>query len=194
MSFSMFEEGMVMADFPSNRRGLTLIETVMALMLAGFVFLSLAVFMKVSQQAWSGSSKHSDLVQHARVAMSRIVDDLRYANQWQGYIALPGAWVFATTNLTQGGTAVMGVQYKLEAGRLRRKINNEPWQVIAGSEANSNIQVVSFTPIAYAVDASNNLFIPVLAQDAKYIEVTIGLRDEYAKEFFLRSGVDLRNK
>ncbi len=171
-----------------------MLELIMAMALAVFVLSTMAVFMKISQEAWYDSTQHSDLVQHARVAMSRIVNDLRYASQWNGYDSILNTWGFVTVNLTEGGAAVTAVQYQLNSGKLLRKININQWYVVAGSEMNSRIRVVEFNPSAYAVDSSNNLYTPVSAIDVQYVVVTLKLQDETGKEFVLRSGVDLRNK
>lgn len=181
-------------DGSLKRRGMILLELVMAMTLAVFVLSTMTVFMKISREAWYGSARHSDLLQHARVAMSRIVNDLRYASQWNGYSDVLNSWGFSTANLTEGGTAVTAVQYQLNSGKLLRKTNVNSWRVVAGSQTSSRIQVVEFNPGVYAVDGSNNLYAPMFPADAKYIVVTLKLRDETGKQFVLRSGVDLRNK
>lgn len=60
-------------------KGVTLIETVLAMSLVALILSSLTVILSVSLKSWELSDEKDELVQNGRVAMDRIISDLRYA-------------------------------------------------------------------------------------------------------------------
>ncbi len=62
-----------------NERGLTLIEFAMAAAVAGIMFLVLYSILNQALDAYGVGQLRSRAVQHGRVAMVRMVDDIKYA-------------------------------------------------------------------------------------------------------------------
>ena len=61
------------------KKGITLIEAVLALALVALILASLTGILNVSLKSWRMGSERDEVIQNGRVAMDRIISDLRYA-------------------------------------------------------------------------------------------------------------------
>ncbi len=174
-------------------KALTLIEAVLALTLGALVLASLTMVFKTGWQSWKEDSERSELIQHARVAMWRIMDDLRYA---QAIDELPtsgssGSLQFTTENLLSGSGVI---RYELLSSELSRvvegvgsEIAGSPTEGIYVTSLDSTLLKIESGDLV-ALDADNN------PGDAVAVRVDLTLQDADGDSFILSSMAKLRNK
>ncbi|MBL7170470.1 MAG: prepilin-type N-terminal cleavage/methylation domain-containing protein [Candidatus Omnitrophica bacterium] len=70
---------MMIEKAEKRNRGITLIEVILALALGALILASLTGILNISLKSWELSEESNELIQIGRVAMERIMSDIRYA-------------------------------------------------------------------------------------------------------------------
>lgn len=182
--------------YKSHDGAVTLIELVLALALGALILASLTIVFKTGWQSWKENNEKSELIQHARVAMWRITDDLRYAQQLDELPAsgYSGNLQFTTVNLFSDPAVI---RYEVVESELRR-IAEEISSKIAGSSS-EGISVTAMDSTPFKLGVSGNLVAldagaGDVASDAIAVKVDLTLQDADGNSFTLGSTAKLRNK
>lgn len=64
----------------SIRSGLTLIEVILTMAIVGLVLTSVVAVLDLGLKSWRFQEEKGELLQNGRIAMRRIIEELRYAN------------------------------------------------------------------------------------------------------------------
>ena len=189
--------------FMRSRAGLSLFETIMALVLGAMVFLPLTMAFNVAIKVWNEHIINDELHQHARVAMDRLTSELRYAIRIEDS-GFPDKLWFRTRNLIDDNWDSELIKYeKLEIvsapkmDALKRSEEGSPFYTIAGSDLEPRFQVTNFDHDFYKVAGGNLQVLGGLdtMDDVEVVEVNLTVANEdMTKSITLVSRVDLRYK
>lgn len=135
-------------------RGFTLLEAMLSIAIGALILASLTVTFKVGKQNWNINSVRSELVQHARIGMSRLTTELRYATQLnQGDTT---AIEFDTTVLLDNDDAtVETVRYEITGGVLKRTAGGVQKTVAGDTVKGIAISFAAVDPVK--LDAADNV-------------------------------------
>ena len=107
----------------NNKKGVTLIELVLALALIAIILISLTSIFNISLKAWSASGKKTELVQNARIAMERMMSDLRYAVSISQFS--DNVLEFDTRYLVNEDDSIETITYYKSGASLYRAVDNQ---------------------------------------------------------------------
>lgn len=107
-----------------RQKGITLIEVSLALALIAAILVSLTNVLNVSLKNWEFSGRRNELIQNARVAMDRIISDLRYAVSISDFNG--GVLQFDTRYLENEDDSVEVVRYYKSDSNLYRSVDDQP--------------------------------------------------------------------
>lgn len=186
------------------RRGFTLVECVLALALGALLLIPLTIALNIYLQNFEEGSEQSELMQHARVAFSRIAREARYADSLVE--ARIGRLEFNTTTLEDADAGTIErIAYQLAGGALNRSVNGLPspsGQAVAGTQTAANtltlVQVNSFVNTPLKLDGAENLVPMVIPPDnianAVAVRTQMNLADNDLDILSISTVVKLRNK
>ncbi len=105
-----------------NRRGITLVETLVVLVLTGIIMATLMVFFTTSLNLFGRGDRQTEVQQQARIAINHLRNDLTAAIA-QDVETGTGGQVVSLERLEagQGGPDQVAVNYTLENGTLYRQ-------------------------------------------------------------------------
>ena len=179
-----------------NKNGFTLVETILAIMMSALIMTSLAITLNVSFQAADSTESNQELAQHARVAMSRITHDLRYAAE----ITMTGtSLAFDTVNLTDDdATTIESISYVIEGSGAQlylTRYDNINYGVIAGSTGNEeDIRVTFFQSTPQKIAMGN--VVPFMGGDTldmcAAVVVEMQLQDSHGNTLTVSSMAGMR--
>lgn len=110
-----------------DARGLTFVEVLVASLLLVLAVGALVPMLAVAQQTWDVAPYRTAMVQNARVAMDRMVREIRAAEAFQSL--RPVSVLF-----TMYSTTVITVEYRRNTttSELEYRRGTDPWQPLAG--------------------------------------------------------------
>lgn len=163
------------ASRPSG--GFTLMESLLALALGVMVLLPLATAFQISAQGWQQAYEEDELLNHARIAMSRMVADLRYAVT-VNFVVSTGSNVnltFTTRTRENNDWSVEYIKYTWVSGEpLKRQINSETAPIaLAGLDPPGTIVVNAFAVTAYKKVGGNLVALNLLGGDTLSMTVAV---------------------
>ncbi|MFC1808982.1 PilW family protein [Candidatus Omnitrophota bacterium] len=171
--------------------GFTLLEVVLALAVSVVIISAVTMAFQVSLKSSRSTFSKNEALQHARLAMNKIVRDLRYAVKIKVFPTdLLG--FYTRTRVNDDWNAEV-IQYQRNGDFLERSVDGGAPTIIAGVGA-GDVRVSILQTILLKSDGSNGLTStgdvndPVLA-----VEVTLGVIDKFGKEVRLISTARLMN-
>jgi len=190
-----------------STRGLSLLESVMAVALGAMIFIPLTMAFNVAIKTWDEHAVNDELYQHARVAMDRLTRELRHAirlvdqedpQELKFYTRRDtgtNPWVWEAVRYQKAqipSTSLFG---------LSRNQNLDPPYFIAGSDGYPSVTVNSFSYVLYKVEEIEGQLQfqpldtgdPISAADVVWVGLTLTNEDS-TKSVILTSRVALRNK
>lgn len=112
-----------------NQRGLTLIEFMMASLLASIVFMVLYTILNATLEGYSVGQIRSAAAQNSRVTMMRIANELKYADEIFAYN--DSLVIFRYEEEIGGALQTVDIRFLLGSGEITRNENDSGAQVIA---------------------------------------------------------------
>jgi len=189
-----------------SRCGLTLLEAIMAMAMGAMIFIPLFMAFGVAIKTWDEHILREELCQQARIAMDRIVSELRDT------VRLVGDDVddldlnvleFYTRNVALDGWEAEIIKYEyndLETpgnNILYRSQDGGTLYPIAGSDGNPMIGVSAFSYNPYKVEGGIFKDLetgdPISAADGVLVSLSLATGDGM-KEISLSSRVEFKNK
>jgi|GEM_PF-2692218 len=162
-----------------DQRGLTLIEFMMATVLASVVFMVLYTILDATLDSYSIGQIRSTAAQNGRVTMMRIVNELKYADEI--YVNQAERIQFRRQEERYGNTQVVDIKFDSGTGVITRNENYTGDEIIA-------VGISAFT-LTYR----NAAFGLATSVDAvRFIEVDMRLTEE-GYTVYLRNLVTLEN-
>lgn len=155
---------MSVSQVPTGKsKGFTLLESILAVAISALIMASLTMIFQVTKQSWNKARTHAELIQHARVAMSRLSSELRYATNLTQ--ANTSNIIFDTTVLVDTNEMTTeSIRYQVVGNVLRRRVGGGAPYTVAGDAAPGGVvaQLTVVQPVK--LDASNNV-VPLLISD-----------------------------
>jgi len=162
-----------------NQRGLTLIEFMMASLLASIVFMVLYTILNATLEGYSVGQIRSAAAQNSRVTMMRIANELKYADEI--FANNDSLIIFSRKEETSGAFQTVDIQFLSGPGHITREENYGGAEVIAEG-------IDTFTLTYW-----NAAFGPATSVDAvRFIVVNMRLQ-ERGYTVYLRNMVTLEN-
>jgi len=180
-----------------NKKGFTLIEVILALTLGALILASLTVIFEISSTNWRQINQKREIIQHARIAMIRLTDELRYTIRLNDS-GSPNILEFYTRKLINDDWSPTWMKYELNTADnlLYRTAGPYSPYPIAGSTT-EYISVTGFNYQPLKIDAGGNL-VQLITTDPidKAVAVNIGLTlsDIDGDTFTLETTVMFRNR
>lgn len=156
-------------------KGFSLLEVLLAVGISALIMGSLTMIFKVTKQSWNRNNTQSELLQHARVAISRLGAELRYTTNLVQ--ADTSAIVFDTKVLVDSdNTTTETIRYEIAAFVLQRRagVAGTPY-VVAGDPVIGGVVAQLFYVQPMKLDASNNV-VPLVAGDPLSIAVALDVQ------------------
>lgn len=180
----------------SHDRAVTLIELILALALGALILASLTTVFRTGWQSWNEDNERSEFIQHARVAMWRITDDLRYAKSLDQLASgSSGNLQFTTKNLPDTG-AIRVIRYEVADSELKRIEQGTSSKIAGSSSEGINVTALNSTPLKIDIDTGNLVALVGgdSPGDAIAVRVELTLQDADGDSFTVISTAKLRNK
>ena len=177
-----------------NNRGFSLLEVVMAVAIGALLMVSLTTVFQVNKQNWNVNNRRSEMLQHARVAMSRLSTELRYATNLVQ--ADSSTIVFETTELLDmNNSTTETIRYENGGFNIQRSVDGGTRQIIAGDEKSTGIQARFSSIVPVKLDVSNNV-VPLDVSDplstAIGLQFTMTIQDSSAQQLSVTTMVKFR--
>lgn len=113
-------------------KGLTLIELILSLAIIGIVIAATAAVLDLGLNSWRRYEERGELMQNGRIAMHRIIEELRYANA-QSVVYSSGSLSFDTIYMIDTDSGIESLQYNLTNNTLYRCVDGGTQRAIAAS-------------------------------------------------------------
>lgn len=173
----------------NKKRGVTLIELVMALLLGAVIMVPLSMGFSFGLKSWNSNKIKSELIQHARVAMYRMTSELRYAESIVDKRSINNELEFATTHLIDADDGIENIIYRVESVPflLVRKVMEDSIEISDVEVAGTNfgyipVRVTNFTAKPMRIDSSGvlveNVLKPIEDTVAVQIDLTLECKNE----------------
>ena len=166
-----------------HNKGISLLETILALALGAVLLASVAMMGVLSLDSRALFNTRGDLSHQARIAVARISAELRYATKLlQAESALHSYLEFETTNLINTAPDVETIFFsRMSPNRyLSRQVDGGDPSYLAGiSEFEGDVQVIAFDITPMKVDGSDNV-VPLGADplsEAVAVQFSLTLED-----------------
>ena len=173
-------------------KGFTLLEATLALSVGALILVSLTNVFQSTRAGWKVANYKSDMTQHARVAVSRMTSELRYATR----LTLDGGNLveFETNNLLDSDKMTTEtIRYSLNPPYIERSVNGGAINFVAGG-VNTSVSDLLFQPLK--IDAGGDL-VPLVAGDpvslAVAVQIHLTLSDPDSNRFEVVSLARMRN-
>jgi prepilin-type N-terminal cleavage/methylation domain-containing protein len=173
-----------------KNRGYTLMEIMVVTFLIGILFSALVGILINSETYWNKGENKITEQQEARLAMDRMVKDLRESNTYWGVSISQSQVVFYKPDFDSDGymTGTHWVGYKLNPGNTHQLLRKEEGDLDYTPVAN-NIGNVSFACSTDGCQTFNNNTCPA---DCPRVRITVTTQKD--KNFTLSTDVVLRNQ
>lgn len=162
---------------PRLSTGFTLLESLLAMMLGVMVLLPLATAFQISTKGWQKAYEEDELLNHARIAMSRMVSDMRYAvilvqcDSTAGNVTLN----IATRTRENNDWTVEYITYSWVSGNpLKRQVGGESApSSLAGLDPPGTVVVDTFEVSLFKKVSGNLVAMNLLAGDTLSMAVAV---------------------
>ncbi len=149
-----------------SKRGFTLAEALIAAALSSFILIGLYLMYETSQVSFTKGERQTDIQQNARIAVDRIVRELRLAgSDPSGAIPAGGAAILvAEANRVQfyadadSDSVTERVEYSFDAAA--QLIRRQRWTVPAGTTAGAEQLAQAVTALTFAYFDGSNTLLP----------------------------------
>jgi prepilin-type N-terminal cleavage/methylation domain-containing protein len=169
-----------------DQGGLTLIEFMMAIAIAGVIFMVLYTILDAALESYNVGQLRSDAVQHGRITTMRIINDIKYAEDI--YIADDDRIYLRSP--AEGDTSSHTVDYRSQAHKYHNvdyryypdtQIITRNVSDIPGAGEQTFMEGVASFSLTYRDSGNFQLTVPVSEpHKIRYIEIDIRLQeDEY---------------
>ena len=156
-----------------GQRGLTLIEFMMAIMLASVVFMVLYTILNAALDSYAIGRIRSTAVQSGRVTMMRIVNELKYADEI--YTCDSENILFSRKEETNGDFQTVYFRFYSGSGEIKRRENGGDEEVMADGIASFSLTYRNAAfGLAGSVDAIRFIEVDMCLQEGGY---TVYLRN-----------------
>lgn len=135
-------------------KGFTLVELVLALGLSALIIVPMSMAFQLSLGSWEDYDKSSEVLQHGRVALTRMCNELRHAVKLNLYGS--GYFEFYTRTLIDSDYAPERIRYAINNSLLERSVDGGSAAILAGSSTN-NIDVAELELTPYKRNTAGNL-------------------------------------
>lgn len=157
-----------------DQRGLTLIEFMMAIAVAGVIFMVLYSLLDMALASFNLGQLRSRAVQQGRITTMRILNDLRYAEDI--YVAADDQIYFKSP--AEGDTSSHFVQYRYypETLTITRRVSDIP-----GTGEETFMEGVASFSLIYRDSYHTQITVPIPVFDThkiRFIEIDIRLQDD----------------
>lgn len=103
--------------------GLTLIELILTIAIVGIVITSIVIVLDLGLNSWRSYDDKAELLQNGRIAMSRIIGELRYADA-ASVVFSAGSLNFDTIYLIDSDSGTENIDYILTSNVLYRSVDS----------------------------------------------------------------------
>ncbi len=184
-------------SWPKNKvGGFTLVEAALSLAIGALVMMSLTTAFKVTRQSWKNTTAQSELYQHARIAMSRLSSELRFATLLT--IATGGVIQFDTKVLLDDDSGTTEViRYEILSNVMQRSVGaaGTKYQIAGDSAAGISVVSAAFVPMKRN---AGGVLIPLVAGDplsmAVAVEVTLTMNNAIPQSVDVKTLAYFRGK
>ncbi|MBN1492854.1 MAG: prepilin-type N-terminal cleavage/methylation domain-containing protein [Candidatus Omnitrophica bacterium] len=182
---------MIMHIRRSSKTGFTLFEVILSLAVSAVIISAVAMAFQVSLTNSRLTFSNNEALQHARLAMDKIIRDLRYAAKIKG--APTDVLEFYTRTRVNDDWHAEVILYHKNGDVLERSINGEPATVIAGVGP-GDIRISVLQTRLLKENTTGGLTNAMGVHDAVVaVEVTLGVLDEFGNEVRLIATACMRN-
>lgn len=105
-------------------KGLTLIEVILTMAIVGLVLTSVVAVLDLGLKSWRFQEEKGELLQNGRVAMRRLIDELRYGRAQSVNISAGNIIEFDTVYLIDDDSGVEKITYSFSNNILYRSVDN----------------------------------------------------------------------
>ena len=182
-----------------NKTGFTMVEVVLAIALGAVILTSLSMMFNVSIKGWRANEAQSELMQHARIALTNITRDLRHLLWFENVDA--DTCEFYAENFLGSSPEILLVRYHYDSAnnilsRFYDKGTSSIDSVIAGDVLEDiRVDTVNFIPLKRN---NSDELVEILGTDplhcALAMRVNCTIRDNENNSIVVGTTVLLRNR
>lgn len=177
-------------------KGFTLLEATLGIAISALLLGSLVLVFKVGKSSWNVSNQQSELLQHARIAMTRLSSELRYAT---GLTQADMLVVEFTTKVLvdSDNSTTETIRYEVVGNTIQRSVNAGTKQIVAGDSFAGRVIARFYSVVPVKLDGGSNV-VPLDILDplsmAVGIRVAMSMQDPYSKTVVVSTMANFRDK